>query len=497
MNTKQPPLSTVRHRITLLAALAAIALLLAALPREAAAQQPPPHRFFGSVTINGQPAPVGSTVIVATADSPNLVISVVETAGQYQIDVPDAGLDIQFLVNGVDTGVRATTVQGQITQLDLVLEPTDVTPPDIESPLQSFSGNAYVDGRNAPLGAIITAVGNGQVIHRALVNTQGQYNLRIPGDAIPGTQVTFAINGLIAAETAVLQSGGNVNLNLSANSQGLPPQPAPTSAPRPQPTATQAPAPTTGAQTEATQAPAPTAAPQPTVPPLHTSTPLPTPTPEPTSTPPPSLQGAFRVGPTVRLRPVNDVIDSGKDGLVEILFRNPVVNDTNMIVDLTVSLPSGIHVSGEGFATSAAAGAASATFTVVPGQSQTIYLNVKSEKVGQFTIHFSGLYWPQGNKDLFNPISLTHPFTVNEPSPNPASSVPTDPNQIAAAQTAAPAAPQATAAPPPSQYSDPSASCGLSPDGSAASGAGDMALLALPLVGLAGLAGLRRRRLGS
>ena len=483
MNMKQSPLSTVRHRITLLAALAAIALLLAALPREAAAQQPPPHRFFGSVTINGQPAAVGSTVIVATADSPNLVISVVETAGQYQTDVADAGLDIQFLINGVDTGVRATTVQGQITQLDLVLEPTDVTPPDIESPLQSFSGNAYVDGRNAPLGAIITAVGNGQVIHRALVNSQGQYNLRIPGDAIPGTQVTFAINGLIAAETAVLQSGGNVNLDLSANSQGLPPQPAPTSAPRTQPTATQPLAPTT--------------APQPTVPPLHTSTPLPTPTPEPTATPPPSLQGAFRVGPTVRLRPVNDVIDSGKDGLVEILFRNPVVNDTNMIVDLTVSLPSGIHVSGEGFATSAAAGAASATFTVVPGQSQTIYLNVKSEKVGQFTIHFSGLYWPQGDKDLFNPISLTHPFTVNEPSPDPASSVPTDPNQIAAAQAAAPAAPQATAAPPPSQDSDPSASCGLSPDGSAANGAGDMALLALPLVGLAGLAGLRRRRLGS
>ena len=54
-----------------------------------------------------------------------------------------------------------------------------------------------------------------------------------------------------------------------------------------------------------------------------------------------------------------------------------------------------------------------------------------------------------------------------------------------------------TAAPAPEQQGDSSGSCGSSPDRSFSHGAGDMALLILPLLGLVGWAGLRRKRRGS
>ena len=192
----------------------------------------------------------------------------------------------------------------------------------------------------------------------------------------------------------------------------------------------------------------------------------------------------------MRLRPVNDVIDQNKDGIVEVLFRNPALNETVMVVDLTVSVPAGIHIYGEGYAQSSAAGAASNTYRVVPGQSQTVKLFVKSEKVGRYTIDFSSVYWPEGNRDLNNPVSLTHPFDVRAPSPDPFSSTPTDQSEqpAAAAPTSAPAPAQPVQQP----DGDPSASCSLSPDGSA-SGA-DLALLALPLAGIVGMLAIRRRR---
>lgn len=146
-------------------------------------------------------------------------------------------------------------------------------------------------------------------------------------------------------------------------------------------------------------------------------------TPEPT-------QGKFRVGPTVKLRPVNDVINSSADGLVELYMDNPSLNDITLNVDARISVPSGIHVYGQGFGEATAAGTVYGTFSVPPGSARTIYLNIKAEKTGEFTAQFSGLYWPGDNKDAYQPISLTHPFTVVEASPNPQSSDPTNAEQV-------------------------------------------------------------------
>jgi hypothetical protein len=133
----------------------------------------------------------------------------------------------------------------------------------------------------------------------------------------------------------------------------------------------------------------------------------------------PASEQKFRVGPTVVLRPVNDVLTENEDGLVELYIDNPSINDVTLNVDARISVPSGIHVYGEGFGQAGAAGTVYGTFSVPPGTARTIYLDIKGDKVGTFTVHFSGMYWPGDDKDSYNPISLTHPFEVKEPSANP------------------------------------------------------------------------------
>ena len=145
-------------------------------------------------------------------------------------------------------------------------------------------------------------------------------------------------------------------------------------------------------------------------------------------TPDPQPQSKFRQGPVVRLRPVTDQIDSSADGLVELFFSNPSLNEVTLQADVYVSVPSGIHVYGEGFGTAAGAGTVYGQFTVPPGMARTIYLNIKADStaVGRtYFIHFTGSYWPEGNKDAWNPISLTHPFQVLQASPRPMDPKPT------------------------------------------------------------------------
>jgi hypothetical protein len=140
---------------------------------------------------------------------------------------------------------------------------------------------------------------------------------------------------------------------------------------------------------------------------------------------PAPTEAKFRVGPTVTLRPVNDVINKSQDGLVELYMNNPSVNDVTLNADVQISVPSGIHVYGTGFGSGGAAGTVAGTFTVPPGATRTININIKSEKTGTFTVHFTGLYWPGDDKDAFQQISLTHPLTVKEPSPKPMDPKPT------------------------------------------------------------------------
>ncbi len=129
--------------------------------------------------------------------------------------------------------------------------------------------------------------------------------------------------------------------------------------------------------------------------------------------------GKFRVGPTVRIRPLNDEITKDQDGLVELYMDNPSLNDVTLSVDARISVPSGIHVYGQSFGEAGAAGMVYGKFDVPPGSARTINIVIKAEKIGDFSAQFSGMYWPGENKDAYQPISLTHPFKVSAPSKDP------------------------------------------------------------------------------
>lgn len=143
-----------------------------------------------------------------------------------------------------------------------------------------------------------------------------------------------------------------------------------------------------------------------------------------------ATEGKFRAGPTVRIRPLNDVINKSTDGIIEIYLENPNINDIPLTVDARISVPSGIHVYGQGFALASAAGIAYGVLSVPPGSVRTVYVNIKAEKTGNFFTQFSGTYYPGDNKDMYQPISLTYPFTVYDPSPDPKIARLTNPEQI-------------------------------------------------------------------
>ena len=135
-------------------------------------------------------------------------------------------------------------------------------------------------------------------------------------------------------------------------------------------------------------------------------------------------QGKFRVGPSVTLRPVIDVIETNQDGIVELFMNNPSLNEVTLNVDARISVPSGIHVYGESFGQAAGAGVVAGIFSVPPGTSRTIIVVVKADKsarIGSHTLQFTGLYWPGEDKDNYQPLSLTYSVTVKEPSKDPES----------------------------------------------------------------------------
>ena len=155
------------------------------------------------------------------------------------------------------------------------------------------------------------------------------------------------------------------------------------------------------------------------------------------------------------------MITSDQDGIIEAFMFNPTVNDMPLSVDLVLTVPAGIHVYGEGFACSGTgAGTCAGYFTILPGQSKTVVINVKSEKVGSHQIHLSGYWWPGDNKDMRQPISLTHPFKVTSPSK--------DLSDPALKQAPATSESPATMPPPvqPVENKGGGGSCGLSSGGS-------------------------------
>ena len=143
---------------------------------------------------------------------------------------------------------------------------------------------------------------------------------------------------------------------------------------------------------------------------MDLSTPIsqsPTPTPE-----------LFKVGPTVRIRPLNDEISNSQNGLVELYLDNPGINTVMLTVDIRISTPQNVRAYGEGF-TKTTDGAMYRHLEILPGTAKTINLEFESEINGNYNVQFTGTYYPGNNNGAYQPISLIHPFKVYKQAPTP------------------------------------------------------------------------------
>ncbi len=118
----------------------------------ASAQAPPtpPSRFAGSATINGQVAPMGTTVI-ALVDGVACGSGTVNTAGKYVLDVVStdscgsSGVTVAFVVSGFKAAESGTWKNDQLTVLNLsvdtsVAEDTSVSEDVVPAPPNTGSG---------------------------------------------------------------------------------------------------------------------------------------------------------------------------------------------------------------------------------------------------------------------------------------------------------------------------------------------------------------------
>lgn len=153
--------------------------------------------------------------------------------------------------------------------------------------------------------------------------------------------------------------------------------------------------------------------------------PLPTPT-TPGMTPSVTPIGdGFRVDPTITLISISDMIDAYHNGIIELFMNNPSLNDVNINVDIQINVPSGIHVYGEGFIQTVNPRVVNGTFNIPPGTTRIIPISIEADdtvRIGSHAIQFTGLYYPNNNKNNYKTFGQTCNVIVNEASVEPVSS---------------------------------------------------------------------------
>ncbi len=188
------------------------------------------YQLYGSATISGNAAPIG-TEIKALIDGQVRASIQVQQAGTYGssygpfLEIPitnaDTGKTITFKLNDMQAEQGLTIGTGGVMRLDLSASQT--------TPVQTYtlSGNAFLNSMPAPIGTIITATIDGQVRGQVTVTTAGSYtSLTIPvnqndyGKTIIFT-ATSSSSSLQASQTITVgqQVGGWFDLTFGSCAQ--------------------------------------------------------------------------------------------------------------------------------------------------------------------------------------------------------------------------------------------------------------------------------------
>lgn len=116
-----------------------------------------------------------------------------------------------------------------------------------------------------------------------------------------------------------------------------------------------------------------------------------------------------------RLYAPAQTITSGEAGQIAGGFQVAADSTCPVVVSITMSVPSGMTISGSSDIVSSGAGLATAQFTVDPGEIKDIRANVYSQNTGDRSVTADITYWPEGHEDMsreIDGISLT--FDVQE-----------------------------------------------------------------------------------
>ena len=136
-------------------------------------------------------------------------------------------------------------------------------------------------------------------------------------------------------------------------------------------------------------------------------------------------EGKMRVGPSVRLDTRQNEIDEQQDAVIDLFWNNSELNDLSVRIEVAVDVPSGLYIYSADGAIACAAGRCLGTFTAPPGSVRNMPIIIKADREGSYFIQLNGRYWPEGDRDRWNPMSLSTPINVREASPEPENSEPT------------------------------------------------------------------------
>ena len=249
-------LNTNRRALALLgvAALALLAAAWAATPAQAQAPPPLPQIYSGAVTVGGQPAPDGATIVARIGDDYESE-PVTVSGGMYAglsvavLDASLSGMTINFFLNDVAQAEETDKMTpGSVQQrFNLTFaelpQPTPTPTPVMVSPTV-FSGKIAAAGSGVPADAVLVARVGDYTSEPASIDGDSYANLIVDPktDTYVGMSITFELNGIAASSPtdAVFRPGSFETVNLIFT--GLPtPTPEPTATPMPEPTATPVP----------------------------------------------------------------------------------------------------------------------------------------------------------------------------------------------------------------------------------------------------------------
>jgi len=241
-------------------------LVLVTTPVYAQGVPPLPHAFYGTIEVNGGPAPAGTAVEVrgegvevGVGNNP----IVTTTDGRYGSEEPlepklvvqgeiAEGTTLTFYVDGVATGETSEWHSGEVTELDLVVTIESPPPETTETPAPepaafSLSSLTILPNEVAPGGAVTISVNvantgeeTGTYIVTLKIDDVVEASKEVSIDAGASQEVTFTTARDVAKTYSVDVNGLSGTFVVKEETSAppaLPAPPAPTAPPAPPPPA--------------------------------------------------------------------------------------------------------------------------------------------------------------------------------------------------------------------------------------------------------------------